>query len=1205
MITPNDEALEYFDSIEFIKAPETGMRVSNRVYESGETVPIRYRRRLDEASRPIDPMMLAEDAPPNLGRSLIPHTMTFSGMLTTLSRAFRNPDAAIQHSVENANSMLLDPAITGPLFARQKMVALLNWHIEPEDDNDPRLKAVAEKMTKILHRTDRFVEYRRSLMMAIWTGRHANQHRYGWHIDSVGNRSTYIRKWEPIDGDKLVFRYNDGSAEFDDEEFGVRVSPAHVKEDVYAGKWQVEYYAHGSAVFWEQWERNRVCLHKHFIQDAPFEEPDRGGSIHGLGLRNYLYWAWYMKQEVMAKMVELVDRAAMGLTLYFYDQGNPEAKKEMRKAAQESAHTNVILIPKSGVNEIQTNDIQQIPPNVQGIEALRVLLDDYFGSQITKMILGQTLSTKAEATGIGTGVADLHLDSLKQIIKYDAVNLEETLTNQVLRPLIELNEPRYMNHDFWLRIATEAAIPEKELEAILKAYEMGAPIRTSDLFDRIGLAVPSDSEDKLMSPEVRLAQQQIAIQDMQLQQAQQQAAMPQQPPQAPPGQPVQEEPAPGQQEGPVPQEPQQQAYEDRYKIFGPILNRKKKSGEPERHNRYGHPGHGLPLPLDSGGMPNDQEPHHSAAAPGARPPDKYAAGERHPDPQTWFDIGHEGHAGMIGVKAGDEEMWFFDRGRLFKKVSSEGMTTHEEWDDELDELTTQSGGKLGRSQTLSSTGARGRIDHPKKQISIISGSSLPDRHAELVTNRLLKDHPDYDVWQFAHSSDDAPKQLFQKGEPDRYGDIADIPEQEPEPVGALDEPADVADVTGGEQKPEFTPQPDRPPVYDAIEPADTMGALDEPVGTPARPDFDRTPASWPAAPQTPDVPDTPESTVGQPSIFAPPGPEPTPPPIQQAPAPPEPPKPGFFEATDTAAGKLIDQADEWAGRTIIDPVKEAATDIGQAAAWKGKEALGSLKADFTNLVGSLFGPREEGPVKPPEGLTTPPEKPMAPPATATPQATSQGEQVTPSINFAQMPVGSQVEGWTKTETPGDPLWVKGEQGISDSQMAESGATATEGADLHERINNTASMLGKAPFTDPGGREAQQFVMNAASNTQAGYTPTDVNDAMDHLDQNEWQMNNVVGWARQWGFIPQGNLVDSSVSAATYLMHTAVKQGWKVPYNNPQKNLAAAMWYLSERSPDAADDSNLGQLKTFGKENWLKIAGGLLGIAWFSGRFDRH
>lgn len=546
--------------IEFITAPKEGIRLGGKTYRNGETIPERYRRRMEEPSRPHDP---ADDfrgrVPPNMGRSIIPHVYTFSGLMTTLSRAYRNPDESIQHMVENANMMLSDPAISGPLFARQKMVSLLNWHIEPEDSDSKELTAVAEELTKILNRTKRFVEYRRALQMAVWTGRHANQHKFGFHVDSRGNRSTIVRDWLPIDGDKLVFRYDDGSGEFDPDEVGVRVSPAHVKDDVFAGRWEVEYYAHGSAVFWEKWERERICLHKHFVQDAPYEQPDRGGSIHGLGIRNYLYWVWYQKQETMAKMMELVERSAMGFTVYYYEDGNHTSKEEMKKAAQEQAHTNVVLIPRSALTG-DVNGIEQIPPNTQGIEVLRTMIDDYFGDQITRMILGQTLSTKAQATGLGSGLSDLHMDSLKQIVKYDSVNLEETLTEGLLKPLIKFNVPRYSQHDFWFRISTEAAIPREELEAIQMAYEMGCAINSSDILDRIGISQPGDSADALINPSIRLAQQQVEMQDMQIAMASQQAA-------APPAEGV-----------PNDEEPQQQEKSDESdevtKIFGPILNKK-------------------------------------------------------------------------------------------------------------------------------------------------------------------------------------------------------------------------------------------------------------------------------------------------------------------------------------------------------------------------------------------------------------------------------------------------------------------------------------------------------------------------------------------------------------------------------------------------------------------------------------------------------
>jgi len=57
----------------------------------------------------------------------------------------------------------------------------------------------------------------------------------------------------------------------------------------------------------------------------------------------------------------------------------------------------------------------------------------------SKLILGQTLSSTADATGMGSGVADLQSDVREDIRKHDGAMLAETLRDQLLTQLCDIN----------------------------------------------------------------------------------------------------------------------------------------------------------------------------------------------------------------------------------------------------------------------------------------------------------------------------------------------------------------------------------------------------------------------------------------------------------------------------------------------------------------------------------------------------------------------------------------------------------------------------------------------------------------------------------------------------------------------------------------------------------------------------------------------
>jgi hypothetical protein len=63
----------------------------------------------------------------------VPHIFTMAGRFSLVSKAYLNADEALLHDSQNAERMRVDCGIMESLEARQRAVALLNWHIEPED----------------------------------------------------------------------------------------------------------------------------------------------------------------------------------------------------------------------------------------------------------------------------------------------------------------------------------------------------------------------------------------------------------------------------------------------------------------------------------------------------------------------------------------------------------------------------------------------------------------------------------------------------------------------------------------------------------------------------------------------------------------------------------------------------------------------------------------------------------------------------------------------------------------------------------------------------------------------------------------------------------------------------------------------------------------------------------------------------------------
>ncbi len=97
-------------------------------------------------------------------------------------------------------------------------------------------------------------------------------------------------------------------------------------------------------------------------------------------------------------------------------------------------------------------------------------------------------------------MADIHLGTFLDILKYDATNLEETITTDLVHPLQQWNFPSSTGVLLRFVIDTESQDSDKVLNAYKQAWDMGARIKATDVYDAIGASMPTYADDVLQSP---------------------------------------------------------------------------------------------------------------------------------------------------------------------------------------------------------------------------------------------------------------------------------------------------------------------------------------------------------------------------------------------------------------------------------------------------------------------------------------------------------------------------------------------------------------------------------------------------------------------------------------------------------------------------------------------------------------------------------
>lgn len=218
----------------------------------------------------------------------------------------------------------------------------------------------------------------------------------------------------------------------------------------------------------------------------------RSGYLARAGLHRVLSWPFLFKNYAVRDCAEFVEIYGLPVRVGRYPSGASDAEKRtLLSAVMGIGHSAAGIIPETMALEFLEA--------AKGTHEPFAFIIDWAERTQSKCIVGQTLSAESKATGLGSGVADLHGSVRQDIIEADAMQIAGDLTRHLVYPLAALNagvgnpgrSPRW---SFDTRQAADLKVLGESLKTIV---DMGMRVPQSYVYERAKIPQPTDAEPVL------------------------------------------------------------------------------------------------------------------------------------------------------------------------------------------------------------------------------------------------------------------------------------------------------------------------------------------------------------------------------------------------------------------------------------------------------------------------------------------------------------------------------------------------------------------------------------------------------------------------------------------------------------------------------------------------------------------------------------
>lgn len=156
---------------------------------------------------------------------------------------------------------------------------------------------------------------------------------------------------------------------------------------------------------------------------------------YGTGIGGMLFWPVFFKRNTITFWLTFADKFGSPTALGKYPNGaQPPEQAKLLAALQAISQDAGVIVPEGMVIEL-------LEASRSGSADTYEKLVRYMDEQMSKAVLGETMSTTAASTGLGSNQAGVQNDVRLEVAQDDADELDETFNDTLVRWIVEFNMP--------------------------------------------------------------------------------------------------------------------------------------------------------------------------------------------------------------------------------------------------------------------------------------------------------------------------------------------------------------------------------------------------------------------------------------------------------------------------------------------------------------------------------------------------------------------------------------------------------------------------------------------------------------------------------------------------------------------------------------------------------------------------------------------